>query len=192
MPLPKIDNFYLSQLPKNLRYLIALFLATLSFGIILGLIYVFTNTGFSFSGIENHYGKEKNIQLSNEFSDDLEIEKELQKELQNNKEYQEKGLKQILTTTHNHVLSLAIIFFIISLLVYFTETQRTLKKILMFEPFISIFLTFSGIIAVRYVHSSFKFVVAISSTILYVVYFISLFILLKELLKTKYTKKTIK
>lgn len=168
-------NFFLFQLPKKLRHLISLFLVTLSFGVILGLVYVFVNTQFSPDGVQKHYGQKVE-------STEDEIESELYNELEQSQQYHEKGLKEILTTTHNHVLSLSVIFFIVSFLVYFTNINSTLKKILMFEPFISILVTFSGIWAVRYLDNNFKFIIIISSTILYLCYFISVFILLKELL----------
>lgn len=171
-------NFFLFQLPKKLRHLISLFLVTLSFGVILGLVYVFVNTQFSPSGIQQHYGQK--VESTTD-----EIESELYNELEKSEQYHKKGIKELLTTTHNHVLSLSVIFFIVSFLIYFTNIHSTLKKILMFEPFVSILVTFSGIWAVRYLDNNFKFIIIVSSTLLYLCYFISIFILLRELLFKK-------
>lgn len=163
----------LAKLPTNFRYLIALFLLTLTLGVGLGLAYVFSSTRFSVQGIEKTYGSEKAV-VSTSQNDDLEL---------NGQQYYAKTAKELLMTTHNHVLSLSVIFFLVSLLAYFTEsTSSMLKKIIIFEPFMSIWLTFGGMWGVRFIDPVFKYLILFSSFLLYSVFFITIVILFYELI----------
>ena len=165
------NKITLAKLPANLRYLIVFFLMSLSLGVALGLVYVFTTTHFSTGGIENNYGGEKTITSP---SDSLEP---------NNQQYYAKTAKELLMTTHNHILSLSMIFFALSLLAFFTESiSPWIKKIIIFEPFVSIWLTFLGMWGVRFVDPTFKYLIFFSSILLYGLFFITMVILFYELI----------
>lgn len=170
------NQITLSKLPANIRYLLVLFLLTLLLGVGLGLAYVFTTTHFSTEGILNNYGGEEMIKSQ---SDELEP---------SGQQYYAKTTNELLMTTHNHVLSLSMIFLWVSLLVYFTQSLPPLmKKIIMLEPFLSIWMTFLGMWGVRFITPNFKYLIFFSSLLLYSIFFIAIFILLYELLLS--TKK---
>ncbi len=154
----------LSRLPKEGKILIFCFLITLSFGFYTGLIYVQENTNASVSGIEEHY-------LGNENNEDA-IEMKFKK-----------PKKEIITMVHNHVLSLSIVFAIISFMVLFADLQPILKKILVVEPFVSLLLTFGGIWVMWSGVLWFKYIIILSGIMMVLVYTISTIVILKSLFK---------
>lgn len=160
------DNYKLHQLPKLAKFIIGFFLLTLSFGYYTGLRFVNENTNNSIKGIEEHY-------LGNE-------------ENENAKEMKfKKSEKEIVTTIHNHVISMSIIFLVISGLLFFTDTKLWLKKILCIEPFISILLTFGGIWLLWSGVVWFKYIIIISGTLLTLSYTASVIVLYLQLFKSK-------
>jgi len=112
--------------PKEIKTLIFVFLVVLSIGFYSGLSFVNETTSGNPSGIENHY---------NGNEDDENAAKMQFK----------KSKREVLTLVHNHILSLSIIFFILSLILSTTSINKRFKFFLMFEPFASVLLTFGGI-----------------------------------------------
>ncbi|MCB9336074.1 MAG: hypothetical protein H6586_07985 [Flavobacteriales bacterium] len=154
----------LSVLPKEAKILIFCFLITLSFGFYTGLIYVRENTNASFSGIEEHY-------LGNENNEDATEMKF------------KKPKKEIITMVHNHVLSLSIVFLIISFLVLLTDIQPIFKKILVVEPFVSLLLTFGGIWIMWSGVMWFKYIIMISGILMTITFTTSVLIIIFQLLR---------
>jgi hypothetical protein len=116
----------LASFSKEVKLLIGIFLLVLSVGFISALQFVNLTTETSPKGIQENY-------LGNE--EDLEAEK--MKFAKNE--------KQLFSILHTHILSMAVIFFILSLLVASTDIHYGLKKILMVEPLLSVLFTFGGI-----------------------------------------------
>ena len=117
-----IQNF-----PREIRILILIYLAVTSIGFISALQFVNTTTeGGQPKGIEENY-------LGNE--DDLEA-KELKFA---------KSEKQILNIVHAHMLSMGMLFLVLALLVASTPIKGVIRKILLYEPLVSVLLTFGGI-----------------------------------------------
>lgn len=114
------------QLPKPAKLLVGFFVITLSFGYFTGLRFVNENTGNTTRGIEEHY-------LGNEADEDADIMRF------------KKSEKEIITTVHNHVTSMSLIFLALGSILLITSVHPMLKKFLIVEPFISILLTFGGI-----------------------------------------------
>lgn len=133
----------LSQLPRDFRILVACFVIVLNIGFFTGFNFVRVTTSLNTSGIEQNY-------LGNE--DDEEAESMQFK----------KSEREILTLVHNHILSLSIIFFLLSVLLYMTSVPNRLKTFLLFEPFASLVLTFGGIYVLWKGVIWFKYVIAIS------------------------------
>lgn len=129
--------------PKDIKILIASFLLVLSVGYYTGLLFVNDTTEMNSEGIEMQY-------LGNEFDEDAKVMKF------------KKSEREILTLVHNHILSLSIIFFLLSALLATTSINRKVKRFLMIEPFISILLTFGGIYIIWLGITWFKYVVMIS------------------------------
>ncbi|MEM9077547.1 MAG: hypothetical protein AAGC43_10925 [Bacteroidota bacterium] len=113
--------------PREIRILILIYLAVTSIGFISALQFVNSTTeGGQPKGIEENY-------LGNE--DDLEAE-ELKFA---------KSEKQILNIVHAHMLSMGMLFLVLALLVATTPMKGVIRKILLYEPLVSVLLTFGGI-----------------------------------------------
>lgn len=135
------------QFPKEIKLVIIAFIVVLSIGFYGGLSFVRNTTSMSSTGIETHY-------LGNEADEDAEIMKF------------KKSEREILTVVHNHILSLSVIFFLLSLIVATTSINKKLKYFLMIEPFISILLTFGGIYLLWKGILWFKYIVIFSGTLM--------------------------
>ena len=133
----------LSSWPRQLRLLVAVFVITLNVGFFTGFSFVRLTTSLSPSGIESNY-------LGNESDEEAEVMQFRKSE------------KEVLTLIHNHILSLSIIFFILGMLLYATDISAWWKTLLMFEPFVSLVLTFGGIYVMWSGWTWFKFVVMVS------------------------------
>ncbi len=119
-------NGLLHTFPKEIKLLIGVFLIVLSVGFYTGLLFVEKTSNANPQGIEEHY-------LGNENDEDAAVMKF------------KKSDKEMLTLVHNHVLSMSVIFFLVSLLLATTKLNKNIKHFLMIEPFISVVLTFGGI-----------------------------------------------
>jgi hypothetical protein len=114
------------QFPKEIKTVIFMFIIVLSIGFYGGISFVNNTTSMQVSGIETNY-------LGNENDETAEIMQF------------KKSKREILTIVHNHMLSLSVIFFLLSLILATTSTNKKLKYFLMIEPFLSVLLTFGGI-----------------------------------------------
>lgn len=157
----KLKNF-----SKTAKLLVACFVITLSFGFYTGLLFVNENTNSTFNGIEEQY-------MGNEDDENAEIMKF------------KKSKKDIVTLVHNHVLSMATIFFLIGVLLLFTDLTPILKKTLIVEPFISLLLTFGGIWIMWSGILWFKYVIMISGVLMTATYTFSVSIILIQLSRKK-------
>ena len=157
MKLYKLDN--------DLKIFLALFLIVLSCGVTIGLIYTYSTTTISTTGITDHYTGSK---LIDEF--DIPIK-------------YPKPISEMLLTTHNHVISFSFIFLFVGIIFYFnTIITGKIKKFLLIEPLISTILTFSSLWGIRFIDKSFVFITILSSSILYLSFYFIVSILLYELL----------
>ena len=153
----------LSKFPGEIKLLITAFIITLNIGFFTGINFVKITSTFESSGIESNY-------LGNEEDEEAEVMQF------------KKSKKEILTLVHNHILSLSVIFLLLGGILSLTSLNRTLKKFLMFEPFISIILTFGGIYILWSGVLWFKYIIMISGIAMVLSVIISSFIILKELL----------
>lgn len=135
------------EFPKEVKVLILTFIVTLSIGFYGGLSFVRTTTSMNPSGVETQY-------LGNENDEEANIMKF------------KKSKGEILTIVHNHILSMSVIFFLLSALLSTTSINRKLKYFLMIEPFISIILTFGGIYLLWKGILWFKYIVVLSGIFL--------------------------
>ncbi|OGS71479.1 MAG: hypothetical protein A3F91_15315 [Flavobacteria bacterium RIFCSPLOWO2_12_FULL_35_11] len=135
------------QFPKEIKSLILVFIIVLSVGFYGGLSFVNNTTSMNSSEIESHY-------LGNENDEAAEVMKF------------KKSEGEILTVVHNHILSLSVIFFMLSLILATTSINKKFKYFLMIEPFLSIILTFGGIYMLWSGITWFKYVVIFSGTLM--------------------------
>ena len=163
-----LNNISLHQLPAKLKLLLLLTVVNLTVGVGIGLYYVANTTQLSPDGTTEHFS-------GSEVESDFDIP-----------EKYPKPVSELLTTTHNHILSLTLIFLVIGGIFYFnTSIGGRMKTFLIAEPFISIITTFGGIWLMRFVHPAFVYLVIPSGILMYGCYFIMAGVLLYELrLKT--------
>ena len=163
-----LNNILLHQLPAKLKLLLLLTVVNLTVGVGIGLYYVANTTQLSPDGTTEHFS-------GSEVESDFDIP-----------EKYPKPVSELLTTTHNHILSLTLIFLVIGGIFYFnTSISGRMKTFLIAEPFISIITTFGGIWLMRFVHPAFVYLVIPSGILMYGCYFIMAGVLLYELrLKT--------
>lgn len=135
------------QFPKEIKIVILAFIIVLSIGFYGGLSFVRNTTSMSSAGVETHY-------LGNEEDEDAEIMKF------------KKSESEILTIVHNHILSLSVIFFLISLILSTTSINKKFKYFLMIEPFFSVVLTFGGIYLLWSGVTWFKYIVILSGVLM--------------------------
>lgn len=106
--------------------MIVLYLVITSIGFLSALQFVDRTTSGTPKGIqENYLGNEEDLQAT-----------ELKFAMSE---------RQILNIIHAHMLSIGMLFFILALLVATTPLGGILRKLLLFEPLVSVFLTFGGI-----------------------------------------------
>ena len=159
-----LNNILLHQLPAKLKLLLLLTVVNLTVGVGIGLYYVANTTELTPAGTAEHFS-------GSEIDAEFDIP-----------EKYPKPVSELLITTHNHILSLSLIFLVIGGIFYFNNSiTGGLKTILIAEPFISILITFGGIWLIRFVHPTFSYLVIISGIFMYGCYFIMVGVLLYEL-----------
>ena len=159
-----LNNILLHQLPAKLKLLLLLTVVNLTVGVGIGLYYVANTTELSPAGTAEHFS---GSEIDTEF---------------NIPEKYPKPISELLITTHNHILSLTLIFLVIGGIFYFNSTiTGGLKTFLIAEPFISILTTFGGIWLIRFVHPTYVYLVIPSGILMYTCYFIMAGLLFYEL-----------
>ena len=159
-----ISKIRLQQLPIKIKLLLFFTVLNLTFGVSIGLYYVANTTQLSPAGTTEHFS-------GSEIDAEFDIP-----------EKYPKPVSELLITTHNHILSLTLIFLVIGGIFYFNSSiTGGLKTILIAEPFISILSTFGGIWLIRFVHPAFSYLVIISGILMYGCYFTMAGVLLYEL-----------
>lgn len=154
------------QFPKEIKVVIIAFISVLSIGFYGGLSFVNTTTSMQVSGIETHY-------LGNEDDEDA-IDMKFKK-----------SEREILTVVHNHMLSLSVIFLLLSLILSTTSINKKLKYFLMIEPFLSIVFTFGGIYFLWKGFTWVKYIIVISGFFMTLSFLVATFSILYQILISK-------
>jgi hypothetical protein len=93
-----------------------------------------------------------------------------------------KSFAEMLTITHTHLLSMAVIFLISGLaLALCTRPGERWRRLLIAEPFVALLVSFSAMWLMRYVDPRFSWLLALSSGIMAVTFYIQSFFILREL-----------
>ncbi|PCH75217.1 MAG: hypothetical protein COB98_09290 [Flavobacteriaceae bacterium] len=153
------------QFPQEVKLLIGAFVIVLSIGYYTGLAFVNETTNNTPTGIEEQY-------LGNENDEEATVMKFKKKK------------QAIITLIHNHMISLSVLFFMLSLLVSITSFNKTLKKVVMIEPFVSILVSFGGIYFMWLGMTSLKYVVMLSGILMTMSFITATFMILFSLVKT--------
>jgi len=151
----------LNQLSGTLKILLISYLIVLGIGVTTGLIYIYLTTSMSPSGTVEQY-------------------------IGNNDDWEPKQAKEfidLISQAHTHIITFSFIFLSMGLIFMRNSIIKgTLKLFLIIEPFFSIIFTFGGFFILRYVSTSFSYVIMISSTLMYLCFYIMTFISLYDLL----------
>ena len=151
----------INSLDTNLKKLLTYYLFTIGIGFSLGVLYVYLNSEFSNTGMIEQY-------------------------IGNNDEWEPKlpkTLKDLISHTHEHITMFSIIFLSIGVIFSYNSVIKGFwKSFLILEPFISIIITFGGFFVIRYITTTFSYVIIFSSFLMYICFYIMLFICLYELI----------
>lgn len=159
-----IKDGYLTSLPRELKWVVVLFIITVSVGFYIGIGYVNETTDANSKGIvENYIGNE-----SDELAKVMRFKK---------------SKHEIFSILHTHFLSLSVIFLIISLLLYGVPMNIRLRKFLILEPLLSVNLTFGGIFFVWLGFEWVSYIVMFSGMLMTVCYSASVVLILFGLTK---------
>jgi hypothetical protein len=93
-----------------------------------------------------------------------------------------KSLTEMLTITHTHLLSMAVIFVLSGLGVALcASVSERRKRLLIAEPFIALLVSFSAMWLMRYVGSGFSWLLEASSLVLAVTFYLQSYLILRDL-----------
>lgn len=157
-------NGFIYKLPIEFRRLILAFALVLSIGFMSGLLFVSETTSGSPQGIQEQY-------LGNEDDEKASVMKF------------KKSEREMLTLIHNHVLSMALIFFLVGALLGICKLDRKWKLFLMLEPFLSVILTFGGLYGLWKGILWMQYVIIVSGALMALTFAISILIIVLQSLK---------
>jgi hypothetical protein len=93
-----------------------------------------------------------------------------------------KSFPEMLTVTHTHLFGMAAIFVFSGLaLALCARPSERLRRILIVEPFVALLVSFSAMWLMRYVDARFSWLLALSSGIMAVTFYLQSFFILREL-----------
>jgi hypothetical protein len=161
-------NLKLYQFPKQLKTLILALLFSLTFGVCIGLGFLYYTTSYSPQrAIERYNGSQA--------SDEFEIV-----------ENYPKPISEIFITTHNHIIAFTLIFSVVAIIFYFSSVLKGVwKTFFLVEPFISIVISFGSLWLMRFVNPNFVYLMALSSSLIYLSYFTMLSLITYEIIFKK-------
>lgn len=161
-------NIKIYQFPTQLKKLIAALLVSLTFGVLIGLGFLYYTTSYSTQGAIERYN-------GSQVSEGFEIA-----------ENYPKPISEIFITTHNHVIAFTLIFTVVCFIIYFSSILNSnWKTFFLIEPFISIIISFGSLWLMRFVNANFVYLMAISSTLIYLSYFTMVGLILYEIIFKK-------
>lgn len=94
-----------------------------------------------------------------------------------------KSFAEMLTITHTHLFSMAVIFVISGLaLALCTRPDERWRRLLIAEPFVALLVSFAAMWLMRYVDARFSWLLAFSSGIMAATFYVQSFFILRELM----------
>lgn len=156
-------NGLLYTFPREIKLFIGAFVLILSVGFYTGLLFVNETSGTAPSGIEENY-------LGNESDENAKVMKFRKSE------------REMLTIVHTHILSMALIFFLLGSILWMAKLPKNLKLFLTVEPFASVILTFGGIYFLWTGILWMKYVVIFSGILMTLTFAVSSFLILYQLM----------
>jgi hypothetical protein len=162
----EFNDLKLKTISGPARWLLSCILLVLTFGYLHGIGFVYLTTGIAPVGVEERY-------RGSEFTgQDLSTAKEIQ---------YEKSLPEMFNIIHTHILSIGFIFIVISTIFYFSSLTEKWKQFWSIEPFFAIFISFTAMWLMRYVHPKFSWLLVCSGAMMALAFFVMVFYCLKDL-----------
>jgi len=159
-----LTSYHLREFPSVIKIIFFCVVINLTAGVSFGLYYIGNTTSFSNKGTYEHY-------TGSETTDEFDIP-----------EKYPKPISELITTTHNHIISLTFIFIIVGGIFFFSSIiTGKAKYFLIIEPFFSILVTFGGIWFIRFGFPFFSYIVIFSGILMYLSFFIMVTSILYEL-----------
>jgi len=151
--------------PAAYKKLILVFTIIAFLGVVIGGIFIEATTNLKPQGVVEQYSGNEQTRAE---AEELKFAK---------------PFKEMLTTTHNHILGLSPLFLIIGMLYLATGGVNGLKMAIATEPFLSLILTFGGLWVMRYWWAPFVYVVIASGTFMLLCFGWMCIIIMRECLK---------
>lgn len=93
-----------------------------------------------------------------------------------------KSFGEMLTITHTHLLSMAVIFVVTGLgIALCTRVSERWRRFLIAEPFCALLVSFSAMWMMRYVDGRFAWLLEASSALLAITFYVQSFLILREI-----------
>ena len=94
-----------------------------------------------------------------------------------------KSFAEMLTITHTHLFSMAVIFVFSGLaLALCSRPSERWRQVLIAEPFVALLVSFSAMWLMRYVDARFSWLLALSSAVMAATFYVQSFFILRELM----------
>jgi len=135
--------------PTRYRKLIAVFISVAFTGFLIGVIFLEVTTHMTANGIVTQYKGVSKEQMSQ--VEEMKFPK---------------PAKDMLVTTHNHIMGLSTLFAVVGFLFLHTGDGEKWRMYVAAEPLISLVVTFGGLWIVRYLWSPFVYVVLLSGILM--------------------------
>lgn len=135
--------------PAPYRKLIAAFVAVTVTGVVVGAIFVEVTTHLTPEGVVAQYKGHTQEQARQ--AQEMKFKK---------------SPEELLTTTHNHILGLSVLFAMLGFLYLHTGRPTSLRLAIAVEPLFTLVLTFGGLWIVRYWWEPFVYVVILSGILM--------------------------
>jgi hypothetical protein len=152
----------LRDLPRDAKVFLTAFLVVLLLGYVSGLSYVYLTTRMLPGGIAAHYAGS-----ADEATMDFP-----------------KSPLALMQTTHNHVLSLSLVFALVDALLFATALSPRLRTALVVESFGAIVTSFGSLWLIRYVSPLFAWLLLASGVAMAATFFVSIAVVIGEIWRT--------
>ena len=112
----------LNEANLSFKVLVSFFLVAVAIGYVFGLVHIYTDVGYSYTGIVTHYrGSEK----------ELDVPPEL-------------AVAKLIHNQHVHVFGLSMLFFLIGMIFTLTRLPEPVKAVFVMAPFLGLLLDMSS------------------------------------------------
>ncbi len=135
--------------PAAYRKLVAVFVGVTLVGVLVGAVFIEVTTHLTPAGVEAQYrGLDEEAMAR---APEMKFPK---------------SVPEMLTTTHNHILGLSVLFLVYGFLYLHTGAASRLRLFIAVEPLCSLVATFGGLWVMRFLWAPFVYVVVLSGALM--------------------------